>query len=221
MRPGVLGVAVAVAAIVAAAGAVLTVVLVARNDPPAPAGADAADGSGPATPTVTVPAGRAERAGIVAAEAPTAVRLPSGRSVPVVAVGSRHNGVLDVPADVRSAGWWSGGSRLGDPFGSTLIAGHVDSVDQGLGAYAELLSVRPRQRVVLSSPHLRQTFSIVSLDLVAKRDTADVRRLSAASGGRRLTLVTCAPPYDAGRGGYQRLAVVTARPLAAATRRAP
>ena len=33
------------------------------------------------------------------------------------------------------------------------------------------------------------------------------------SGAARLTLVTCAPPYDASRGGYQNLAVVTAVPL--------
>ena len=31
--------------------------------------------------------------------------------------------------------------------------------------------------------------------------------------GRRVTLVTCAPPYDRARGGYQNLAVVTATPV--------
>ena len=94
-------------------------------------------------PTVTVPAEPAGRAGMAIAEPPTSLRLPSGRHVLVHAVGTRDNGVLDVPGDVTSAGWWRGGARLGDPFGATLIAGHVDSVDQGLGAYAELSECVP------------------------------------------------------------------------------
>ena len=50
--------------------------------------------------------------------------------------------------------------------------------------------------------------------LAGPRDLA-LRRL----GERRLTLVTCAPPYVASRGGYQNLAVVTAVPVSPAERR--
>ncbi len=77
------------------------------------------------------------------ARGPGPLRLPSGRVVPVAAVSTTPAGVLDVPRDVRRAGWWRGGSRLGDPQGSTLVAAHVDSTTQGLGPFSELLGVGP------------------------------------------------------------------------------
>jgi hypothetical protein len=56
----------------------------------------------------------------VAATGALAVRLPNGRTVPVPAV-STTGGRLAVSDDIRLGGWWRGGSRIGDPFGSTLI----------------------------------------------------------------------------------------------------
>ena len=189
-----------------------------------PAAEDALDvskqTSSPSSPTsagVSVeasvsPATPARRA-VPMAEAPAQVRLPSGTTVAVVAVSTRGNGLLDVPGDIRTAGWWRGGARLGDPFGSTLIAAHIDSTTQGLGPYAELLRVRQGERIVVTSKHLEQRFAVASLRLVPRASLAGATDLFAPSGPRRLTMVTCAGPYDAARGGYQNLAVVTARPI--------
>jgi len=173
------------------------------------------------TPTASVspsPAKPARRSGVVA-EAPTQVRLPSGTDVAVKAVSTTADGLLDVPDDIRTAGWWRGGSRLGDPFGSTLIAAHIDSRTQGLGPYAQLLRVERGARIVVGSQHLVQRFAVTSLRLVPRSSLADATDLFAASGPRRLTMVTCAGPYLADRGGYQNLAVVTARPVAGPQRR--
>ena len=161
----------------------------------------------------------ARRAGAVTPEPPTSARLPSGVVVPIVPVATTTDGLLDVPDDVEWAGWWQGGSRLGDPFGSALVAAHVDSRTQGLGPYAELLEARAGQRVLLTSAHLQQTFVITSLELVAQGPLTDQQQMFAPSGPMRLTLVTCAPPYDASSGGYQNLAVVTAEPVSAPTRK--
>jgi hypothetical protein len=141
------------------------------------------------------------------------VTLPSGRDVRVRAVGTTADGLLDVPADVRLAGWWSGGSRLGDPFGSTLVAAHVDSRTQGLGPFAELLSVTRGTHVRLRSKGLTQAFEVRSRRLVPQGSLVRETWLFDAAGARRLRLVTCAPPYDASRGGYQQLAVITAAPV--------
>jgi hypothetical protein len=154
----------------------------------------------------------AQRAGPPAAERPVSVRLPSGTVVTVRAAGTRGRGLLDVPDDVTEAGWWRAGARLGDPFGSTLIAGHVDAVDQGLGAFAELLGVREGQRLRVRSRGLEQTFTIRSRRLVPRADLRRESDIYSVRGPRRLTLVTCAPPYLADHGGYQNLAVVTATP---------
>lgn len=131
----------------------------------------------------------------------------------VTAAGTTGSGVLDVPDDVDVAGWWRGGSRLGDPFGSILVAAHVDSDTEGLGPFAELLTVREGAHVSLEAGGLRQDFRIGSRRLVPQDSLADDGLIFDASGDLRLTLVTCAPPYDATRGGYLNLAVITAVPL--------
>jgi Sortase domain len=194
--------------------------------PWSPAGAGGTDGSAapstpgssPSTTGDAPPATLARRAGSVSPERPTRAVLPNGTAVAIKAVDSRPDGTLDVPRDIRVAGWWRGSSSLGDPFGSTLVAAHVDSFAQGLGPFASLLSVRPGQKVVLTSPHLRQSFAVTSLRLVPRGSLAHRHWIYAARGQRRLTLVTCAGPYVADRGGYQNLAVITASPTGAAVR---
>ncbi len=168
--------------------------------------------------TAAEPARRARS--VLRAEAPTSTRLPSGTTLPVRAVGTRPDGLLDVPDDIRTAGWWRGGSRIGDPFGSTLIAAHVDSTTQGLGPYSQLLEVSPGDRVRVRTASLVQDFVITRLTLIPQGPLDGQDWLFGAGGTRRLTLVTCAPPYDASRGGYQQLAVVTAEPDGAPRRQA-
>ncbi len=171
--------------------------------------------SRPETPTSTaspvVPARRAPS--VVVAQAPRRATLPSGRAVSIRAVGTTTAGLLDVPGDIGIAGWWRGGARLGDPFGSIVVAAHVDSRTQGLGPFAELLTIEPGTRILLESDGLRQAFVARSRRLVAQGSLVDDSWIFTSSGHARLTLVTCAPPYDASRGGYQNLAVVTALPV--------
>jgi hypothetical protein len=198
-----------------AATAVVVPWALARDDAPSVPSTlgDAGSHAGTARRVPAAPAAIARRVGSVAPEIPTALRLPSGTEVPVEPVSSKADGELAVPDDVRHAGWWRGGSRIGDPFGSTLVAGHVDSATQGLGRFAELLAVRPGQVVVVRTHGLRQAFRVTSLRLVAQGTLPRHPWIYAVGGPRRLTLVTCAPPYVPAAGGYQNLAVVTARPL--------
>src|SRR6478736_8308667 len=113
---------------VVAIGAALLVLVVATAPRWWP---DHSDGSGPADrrqagtgqePPVLVEAGPARRTGSVRPEPPRSVRLPSGVIVRVRAVSTRPDGLLGVPGDITRAGWWRGGSAVGDPLGSTLVA---------------------------------------------------------------------------------------------------
>jgi hypothetical protein len=153
------------------------------------------------------------------AQAPRTVTLPSGRTVRITAVDTTASGLLDVPDDIGAAGWWRGGSHLGDPFGSILVAAHVDSRTQGLGPFAQLLTVARGARIRLDSADLVQAFEVSSRTLVPRGPLEDASWIFDPSGSARLTLVTCAPPYDASRGGYQNLAVITAVPLSSVDRR--
>jgi hypothetical protein len=177
---------------------------------PAPSASASASASSPSAAEPVTPARRA--GSVVTPRRPTRATLPSGRVVPVAAAGTTGSGVLDVPDDVDVAGWWRGGSRIGDPFGSILVAAHVDSDSEGLGPFAELLTVREGARIRLEAGGLLQDFAVQSRRLVPQGSLVDDGWIFDASGDLRLTLVTCAPPYDATR-GYQNLAVVTAVPL--------
>ena len=171
-------------------------------------------GSSPASSPFAEPVTPARRAeSVVAPRRPVRATLPSGRVVPVAGAGTTGTGVLDVPDDVDVAGWWRGGSRIGDPFGSILVAAHVDSDSEGLGPFAELLTVREGARIRLEAHGVRQDFEVHSRRLVPQGTLVDDAWIYDAAGDLRLTLVTCAPPYDTSRGGYQNLAVVTALPL--------
>ncbi|HEU4811209.1 MAG TPA: class F sortase [Nocardioides sp.] len=148
----------------------------------------------------------------VRAEPPVSVTFPSGRVLPVDPAETLPDGALAVPQDIHRAGWWTGSSRLGDPFGSVVLAAHVDSFSQGVGPAAELLSARPGDTVRLTGRHLAQKYVITSVRLVPQ---ADLRRRSvvfSAAGDRRLVLITCGGTYDASLGGYQDNVVVVARP---------
>ena len=72
---------------------------------------------------------------------PEQVILPGG-STAAVRPASTVDGQLVVPENVRHVGWWDGSASVGDPYGSTVIAGHVDSATGGLGYFARLLSIR-------------------------------------------------------------------------------
>lgn len=130
----------------------------------------------------------------------------------VLVVSTTANGQLEIPADIDQAGWWNGGSRLGDPFGATVVAAHVDSFTQGLGRFDELLSMRPGEIVVLRSKHRAQTYTVSSAGLVAKESLSSKSRLFAGSGDPRLVLITCGGTYLPSQGGYQDNMVVIARP---------
>ncbi|WP_137294782.1 class F sortase [Nocardioides dongxiaopingii] len=185
-------------------------------DRPAALGDDPAAAAAPSPPPTTTPptAATAPRVGASTPEPPVSIRLPDGTTMRVMAAGTTADGLLDVPPDVRAAGWWPGGSRVGDPFGSTFVAAHVDSTTQGLGPFASLLQARPGDTVRLRSRRLQQVFRVTSLQLVPRSSFERRPRLLSPDGDRRLVLVTCAPPYVVDRGGYQNLAVVSAAPVA-------
>lgn len=202
-----------------------------RTSPSPSSAAPTSDGSS-ATPAATpsthpsvdvegppAPAQQAQRLpSSVVPEAPTRVQLSNGRVVRVRPSDSLPDGSLGIPDDLHDAAWWRGGARLGDLYGSLLVAAHVDSAARGLGPFVQLLYVHSGARVTVSSAHLRQVFKITARRILPRGRLARAHWVSSFSGPHRLTLVTCAPPYDKARGGYQNLAVVVAVPVGPVSR---
>jgi LPXTG-site transpeptidase (sortase) family protein len=140
---------------------------------------------------------------------PVQLILPGGEAAKVEPV-STVDGELQVPKDVEHLGWWDGSSWLNDPFGSTVVAGHVDSATEGLGFFAQLLRVKRGQQIqVRGGVGQRQTFRITSVRAVAQNALADDSRALTQTGEHRLVLITCTGAYRPGR-GYESNLVVTA-----------
>lgn len=165
------------------------------------------------------PAGSPEPANVadpaassVDAEPPTSLILPSGSVMRIRPVSTSPENELDIPTNTNQAGWWDGSSQLGEPYGSTVMAGHVDSFEQGLGKFAELLTAKPGDIFMVQTPALSQRFEVTRAELVPKSSLSADSELYDVHGDRRLVLITCGGPYDAERGGYRDNMIVIAQP---------
>jgi LPXTG-site transpeptidase (sortase) family protein len=123
------------------------------------------------------------------------------------------DGELQVPEQVQHVGWWDGSSYAGDPFGTTVIAGHVDSATEGIGFFARLLRVEVGDKVSVSGDGHRAGYRVVSVQLVAQQALSSDGHALDQTGDHRLVLITCAGSYHRDRGGYDSNLVVTAVPI--------
>lgn len=150
------------------------------------------------------------------APAPTGFRLavPSlGINAPVTPVGVRADGSMAIPEPVQDVGWYRYGPAPGARAGSAVLAGHVDSAEQGEGALFDLrtVDVGARIDVTLASGRTvryrvtgRQTF-------VKKR--LPTEQLFARDGAPRLVIITCGGPFNAKLSSYRDNLVVAAEPV--------
>lgn len=169
---------------------------------------------GEVVPTTAVPSAREGRPAKeeVSRFVPERIAL-SGASAAVVPVATVSRELV-VPEDSGQVGWWDGSSYVGDPYGSTVLAGHVDTVDRGLGYFYLLWNIEVGERVVLSAgDDRRQAYEITTLRQVARTDLVDDDEVFAIDGPPRLVLITCAGEFRADRGGYSRNLMVIARPV--------
>ena len=171
-------------------------------------------GAGTAT-TLTAPSPM--RQGTVAKSArvrfvPRQIELPSGQSA-AVEPEQTVNGVLQVPDDIQHVGWWGGSAYAGDPFGSTVIAGHVDSTLQGLGFFAELLLMQVGELITLRSDAQALTYRVVSATLVNKDALASDNQALDQRGPHRLVLITCSGQWHPEVRSYASNLVVVADPV--------
>ena len=171
-------------------------------------------GAGTAT-TSTAPSPM--RQGTVAKSArvrfvPRQIELPSGHSA-AVEPEQTVDGVLQIPLDIQRVGWWGGSAYAGDPFGSTVIAGHVDSRLQGLGFFAELLLMQVGDLITVRSDTHTLTYRVVSATLVNKDALASDNQALDQRGPHRLVLITCSGQWHPEVRSYASNLVVVADPV--------
>ena len=169
----------------------------------------------PAPPTSAVPAVPTRDA---APTPPAAVPPPVRLSVPdlgvdtaVDPVGVGADGQMTVPAEVDRVGWYRFGPVPGAE-GSAVLAGHVDSWDQGLGALAPLRGAEVDDEVLVTDAAGTTTrWRVASRELLEK-EALPLDTLFARDGAPRLVLVTCGGPYLPDLRSYRDNVVVVAVP---------
>ena len=143
---------------------------------------------------------------------PVKLALPSERvSAPVVPAGTRPDGQLRLPRSPSVVGWWVRSAPAGDRRDTTMLAGHVDSAMEGVGALAALREIAVGSRVVLTD-----TFGVDhSYRVVARREYPKYALpddIFKVSGRARVVLITCGGPFDEDAGRYRDNVVVYALP---------
>jgi LPXTG-site transpeptidase (sortase) family protein len=152
--------------------------------------------------------GRTERIHFI----PETVVLPGGAQAPVQPAVT-VDGQLQVPENVQHVGWWDGSAYAGDPFGRTVIAGHVDSANGGDGFFVRLKRVKQGDVVTLRSGEHRLSYKITAVQVVDRQALATDSQAFDQSGAHRLVLITCTGDYRRDRGGYESNLVVIGKPL--------
>lgn len=152
--------------------------------------------------------GRTERVTFI----PDQLILPGNARAKVLPAAT-VDGQLKVPEEVNHVGWWDGSARAGDPFGSTVIAGHLDSATDGIGFFIRLRRIKVGDVVTLQAGSHRLSYRITKVETVDRQALATDSRAFDQTGEHRLVLITCTGSYIRARGGYQSNLVVTGQPL--------
>jgi LPXTG-site transpeptidase (sortase) family protein len=179
----------------------------------ASSGTSASEARGPRGQSSVAPARQGRPAASQRVEfIPERLILPGHASaavLPAVTV----DGVLRVPENVQHVGWWDGSARAGEPFGATVIAGHVDSATEGIGFFARLRRIKVGDTITLRADSHSLKYRVTSVRKIAKKALATDNQAFKQKGPHRLVLITCTGNFHRDRGGYDSNLVVVGRPL--------
>jgi hypothetical protein len=146
------------------------------------------------------------------AAAPTRIRVPSvGVDATIEPVGVDGRGFMVIPDEVRKVGWYRFGPAPGDPAGAAVIAGHVDTKEQGAGALFPLRGIDVGDRITVSVAGRDLQFRVVGKQTIVKR-RLPVEELFARDGAPRLVVITCGGPFIPELSSYRDNLVVVATP---------
>jgi len=201
-------------ALAAGVAALIAAAVVACQAQPAP---DV--GGAEVTALATAPAPTRAPSPSTAPSAEVAVVPPVGLRIPAIdvtatvnPVGVDRNGDFAVPPSIDEVGWYKFGPGVEATAGSVVIAGHVDSAEQGRGAFFRLRELDRGDRLTVKGDDgVTRTYRVVAREEYRKTKIP-LDRYFARDGKPRLTLITCGGPFDRDAGHYRDNIVVTAVP---------
>ncbi len=143
---------------------------------------------------------------------PVTLTIPAiGVTLPVEPVGLDAAGDVAIPASPARVGWDRRAAVPGRP-GTAVLAAHVDSRTEGIGAFAGLVALAVGDPVLVTDAGGRtSTWTVVGREAVPK-EALPVDRLAALHGPPTLALVTCGGAFDPVARRYAENVIVWALP---------
>jgi LPXTG-site transpeptidase (sortase) family protein len=172
-------------------------------------------GPRPAAGTDPVPAVPTARATLspraVDPPPPRRFRVPALQlDLPVVPVGVDSAGSMALPETVHQVAWYRFSARPGQPTGTTVLAAHVDTVQDGLGPFARLHQASEGDEMAVEIAGKTRRYVVTSVNKIAKSDVP-LDQVFRRDGPPELKVITCGGTFSR-RDGYRDNVIVTASP---------
>lgn len=126
--------------------------------------------------------------------------------------GTDSKGGLLLPEDVNRLTEWSGSAPITGTSGTIVVAGHVDNINQGMGALFYLARSEPGDVLYLTMDGHVTRWKTVGLEAVVKAALPS-RLWVGETGPRTLIVVTCGGPFNEATHHYRDNIVLTAVPF--------
>jgi len=150
---------------------------------------------------------------------PEPVAEPVGLQIPsldvdasVVNVGLEDDGGMEIPEDVSTVGWYDLGVAPGEG-GTSVIAGHVDSAEQGPGAFWDIRRLDVDDIVTVDHEDGTTSDWRVVARTSYPKDELPISDIFTRFGPSRLVLITCDGEFDRGERSYSDNVVVYTVPV--------
>jgi hypothetical protein len=141
---------------------------------------------------------------------PSQVRIPViAVDAPVIPLGLREDGRIEVPADFDETGWWVDGPEPGEP-GPAVILGHVDSY-LGPAVFFDLRLLEPGDSIHVDRRDGTTVTYVVERTEQHPKDTFPTDAVYGPTPEPVLRLVTCGGDFDRERRSYDDNIIAFAR----------
>jgi len=149
---------------------------------------------------------------VITGPAPIAIEIPAIDVVSeVVPVGVDADQQVVIPEDISQVGWYRFGATPGTGVGSSVIVGHRDGRNYGVGAFYDLGRLGIGDPISVTNEAGTQiTYRVTGVETINK-SKLPFRELFRETGEETLTLISCIGYFEPGV-GYDANIIVSATP---------
>lgn len=166
------------------------------------------------TAELDVPRQSSEIAPVEQLAAPVRIQIPSvAIDLQITPVGVQDDGLMQIPENIRVAGWYRFGPSPASETGSTVITAHVDDFEQGLGPFAYLKEMPADAEIVVTTDDgVDHRYALESVQNIEKKQLP-LDQVFDRGGAPRIVLITCGGQFDENVLNYSDNVIAIANPL--------